>query len=1333
DSQKRSVLHAAAYSGNTEITALLLQHGARVNHKDLHWLTALHRACASNADGVVKLLLAHGAIRNLHDKAWHTPLHVAAANGSLECVRLLTNVYVNVSDRMGHTPLHHAVLGGHTQVVRFLLENGASVNAFDKCDRRAMHWAAVCGQVEIVELLHLFGAEVNCRDKDQYTALHVAAAVGNLVIVKCLIDLGAELEPITSRGNTPLHLACLNGHDDVVETLLDAIAVAAVRVADTNSPSSSLSSNLSTESHEELRTNHQDAGFSAVVAAVNRSSDLDRLTPVHLAACSTSGAYCLRALLVATTPRRGLASAVSSNSLTPLGQSKARFHSLAALDSPGGEDGCQPLHMAALHGRYDRVELLLDYGATIDARDRFGNTALHIAADRGHELFIVSLLRAGCPWDLRGQEGATALHRSALSGFHACLFRLIAAAVEDVVGEQHVNTLPDDGADIPCSHDHLDLVDFTSYGQSEAVRTRLREIMQLRDHQGRTIVHAAALGANLDCLKLVLMAGGDPFAKDLLGRTPLHYAVATCAFAARDNSSSSFKDANLMPQNLLYIPPGHDRDECIYRTNAIEEAISAASVFLKLGADVNVSDKFGCTALHLACAFDTSGVLVQHLINGAADLFVKSSWPATETENEVDRRTFSRTYSPLHVAVNYGNLAAVKAILSACPTAYTADPRGLKFSHHKDETNRDSQAPSPFLYAAWRGNDKIMELLLDAWEKSTGLIDQEHHTDRQWAADKDKSVREHLGDMSPGRVTDAVGHTPLHFAAHFGHDSICQLLLDSKYRTGVSINAKDCVYRGHALHHAAAQGHSSVVASLLKHADAQSQLSSNAECSSRFTTSDFCYEVDEHGRTALMLAAQNNHPIILHLILSVTADVASRTASTNDIPMSLGVNLTDVFGRTALHRAAANGHVECVKLLLSHGADIMIRDFRQRHALHMAAAGGKLKTVRYLLRYLVKLRIQNGYASDSLDARNLLCPLDQYGFSPLHFAAYRGHVDCTQTLLIYMPSERLRGNIYTPLHCAAQNGHEQCLKLLLDKFGEAHISTKDAHGRTALHIAALSNQVICLEEILRQAELHLNSSSSANQAAHSCCSPTDRTRFASFIVQPDSEGCTALMLSAKVGATACIERLLAVQSQLRAQLNASLPGDVLLDSLSLNVHDVNGRTVLHHACTAPTDTAGLVILDHINDIGLIMQPDRLQRTALHLAIASGLAALTEALIQRGADLYAVDTEGRIPVLSAAPSIPVAACLSLSLAAMFPPLDGRTTENLRTHNCLPHRSCQSDEQLTLITHDSSSTSPKTLMSTSTTEDVTLCQNPGESGGIVADLTPLSFPGSESDFF
>ncbi|KAF6779220.1 hypothetical protein AHF37_01277, partial [Paragonimus kellicotti] len=982
----------------------------------------------------------------------------------------------------------------------------------------------------------------------------------------CTFPQNVSLFLLPQQGNTPLHLACLNGHDDVVETLLDAIAVAALRAADTNSPSSSLSSNLSTESHEEMKTNRQDVGFSAIVAAVNRSSDLDHMTPVHLAACSTNGAYCLRALLVATTPRRGLASAMSSNSLTSLGQSRTRFHSLAALDSPGGEDGCQPLHMAALHGRYDRVELLLDYGAIIDARDRLGKTALHIAADRGHELFIVSLLRAGCPWDLRDQEGATALHRSALSGY------------------------------------------------------------------------------------------SDP-----------------------------------------------------------EKS-------LRLGADVNVSDKFGCTALHLACAFDTSGVLVQHLIDGSANLFAMSTWPPAEIENKVDRHTSSRMYSPLHVAVIYGNLAAVKAILSACPTAYTADPRGLKFNLPKDEITRHLHAPSPFLYAAWRGNDKIMELLLDAWEKSTGLFDQEHHIDRRCAPDKDKSVHEHLGDISPGRVTDAVGHTPLHFAAHFGHASICQLLLDSKYRTGVSIGAKDCVYRGHALHHAAAQGHSSVVALLLKHAEAQSQLSNNTKCSSRFTTTDFCYEVDEHGRTALMLAAQNNHPVILHLILSVTADVASGTATTNEIPASLGVNLTDVFGRTALHRAAANGH---------RGADVTIRDFRQRHALHMAAAGGKLKTVRYLLRYLTKLRIKNGYASDSVDARNILCPLDQYGFSPLHFAAYRGHVDCIQTLLIYNPSERLRGNIYTPLHCAAQNGHQECLKLLLDKFGESHICTKDAHGRTALHIAAFSNQVICLEEIIHQAELHLNSSGSAKQLA--CSSPTDRTRFASFIAQPDSDGCTALMLSAKVGASACIERLLTLHSQLRAQLNASLSGDVLLDSLSLNVHDVNGRTVLHHACTAPTDTAGLIILDHISDIDLIMQPDRLQRTALHLAIASGLAALTEALIQRGADLYAVDTEGRIPVLSAAPSISVAACLSLSLAAMFPPIDGRATENLRAHNCLSHQSCQSDEQLTLITHDSPTTSPKTLMSTSTTEDVTLRQNPNDSDGTVADLTPLSLPGSESDFF
>ena len=44
DSEKRSVLHLAAYCGEPDIVEMLIEEGgARVNIKDSKWLTPLHR------------------------------------------------------------------------------------------------------------------------------------------------------------------------------------------------------------------------------------------------------------------------------------------------------------------------------------------------------------------------------------------------------------------------------------------------------------------------------------------------------------------------------------------------------------------------------------------------------------------------------------------------------------------------------------------------------------------------------------------------------------------------------------------------------------------------------------------------------------------------------------------------------------------------------------------------------------------------------------------------------------------------------------------------------------------------------------------------------------------------------------------------------------------------------------------------------------------------------------------------------------------------------------------------------------------------------------------
>lgn len=123
---------------------------------------------------------------------------------------------------------------------------------------------------------------------------------------------------------------------------------------------------------------------------------------------------------------------------------------------------------------------------------------------------------------------------------------------------------------------NLDLDNLTEWAGSPEALERLTEVVQLTDDDGRTVVHAAALGTNLDCLKLTLLAGGDPFSTDHGGRTPLHYAVASCAFASRNSRSSS------LPNHLNDSSNSNESHSVIYRANAIADATNASLVFLKV-------------------------------------------------------------------------------------------------------------------------------------------------------------------------------------------------------------------------------------------------------------------------------------------------------------------------------------------------------------------------------------------------------------------------------------------------------------------------------------------------------------------------------------------------------------------------------------------------------------------------------------------------------------------------------------------------------------------------------------------------------------------------------
>ena len=83
--------------------------------------------------------------------------------------------------------------------------------------------------------------------------------------------------------------------------------------------------------------------------------------------------------------------------------------SLLAAGSPVdqmiGESCERPLHLATWFREPAMAELILSYGAKIDAVDILGSTALHDAVERGHELLVEYLLAAGADPTVRARDG----------------------------------------------------------------------------------------------------------------------------------------------------------------------------------------------------------------------------------------------------------------------------------------------------------------------------------------------------------------------------------------------------------------------------------------------------------------------------------------------------------------------------------------------------------------------------------------------------------------------------------------------------------------------------------------------------------------------------------------------------------------------------------------------------------------------------------------------------------------------------------------------------------------------------------------------------------------
>jgi ankyrin repeat protein len=84
-----------------------------------------------------------------------------------------------------------------------------------------------------------------------------------------------------------------------------------------------------------------------------------------------------------------------------------------ALVNAADSTGALPLHNAAIGGYADMINLLLDRGAKVNARDQdSGATPLILAASLGRVNAVEALLKRGADTSLRDNKGQTALDRA---------------------------------------------------------------------------------------------------------------------------------------------------------------------------------------------------------------------------------------------------------------------------------------------------------------------------------------------------------------------------------------------------------------------------------------------------------------------------------------------------------------------------------------------------------------------------------------------------------------------------------------------------------------------------------------------------------------------------------------------------------------------------------------------------------------------------------------------------------------------------------------------------------------------------------------------------------
>lgn len=291
-----------------------------------------------------------------------------------------------------------------------------------------------------------------------------------------------------------------------------------------------------------------------------------------------------------------------------------------------------PLMSAANEGHVTIVQLLLDNGADIEAKTEFDDTALLLAVQQGYETIVELLLRNGARSDGETPNGMRALRNGAIDGN----IRIVQLLLKQCPNIQVRDSSGDSMLHVAAWN-----------GQLEMARYLLEQgaDLEARNGRGETPLHRGLCSKRLETVQYLLEQGADIEAEDNDGCTPLHSATKWGFEMMVRHLIEQGANAERWAANF---PP-------LYRAMRSKD-IALIQLFLNILINGESKNKTGCVALTEAAWHSQREVL---------SLVLQTQPNARNFSREYERRTW---YRKIYNEIMYGPFmsTSVDQITSIC-------------------------------------------------------------------------------------------------------------------------------------------------------------------------------------------------------------------------------------------------------------------------------------------------------------------------------------------------------------------------------------------------------------------------------------------------------------------------------------------------------------------------------------------------------------------------------------------------------------------------------------------------------------------------------------------